>query len=185
VAEQGGKQDDERDRAGGGVPHVAPARRILAWAGGFVLAGAFYLLLIDTLELPELYAGAAVAVLCALAFGATREQGVAEARLEPRWLSRVAFALARIPGDIARLSLAALQQLVRPRARRGEFRAFRFAAGEPDDPHDAGRRAAAEAAGSLAPNTIVVGVDVERGLILAHQLRRSGGAETVDPLGLR
>ncbi|HLH15186.1 MAG TPA: hypothetical protein VKV16_10390, partial [Solirubrobacteraceae bacterium] len=60
---------------------------------------------------------------------------------------------------------------------------FRF--GDPENPRDAGRRALAEALGSLAPNTIILGVDPESGLILAHQLRRSGGSETIDVLGLR
>ena len=46
------------------------------------------------------------------------------------------------------------------------------------------RRALAEAVGSLTPNTIVIGVDEERNLILGHQLRRSGGADGVDVLGL-
>jgi hypothetical protein len=38
--------------------------------------------------------------------------------------------------------------------------------------------------GSLSPNTIVVGVDTERGLVLVHQLQRQGDAEQIDPLGL-
>jgi hypothetical protein len=44
----------------------------------------------------------------------------------------------------------------------------------------------AEALGSFAPNTIVVGVDQEREHLLAHQLlptRRPQDA--IDPLGLR
>jgi hypothetical protein len=58
-----------------------------------------------------------------------------------------------------------------------------FRRGE-DETLDAGRQALAEALGSFAPNTIVVGIDSERELILAHQLRRGGGPEAVDPLGL-
>jgi hypothetical protein len=65
----------------------------------------------------------------------------------------------------------------------GTFRAIRFDGGE-DEPHQTGRRALAEAAGSLAPNTFVVGIDGERQLILAHQLRPTGGRETIDPLEL-
>jgi hypothetical protein len=185
VAERGGKQDDERDRVAGGVPRVAPARRMLAWAAGSGVAGALYLLLIDTIDAPELYAGAAVVALAGVAFEAARERGLAEALFLPRWLARVAFAAARVPGDIVRLSISALEQLARPQPRRGEFRAVRFNAGDSDSPRDAGRRALAEAAGSLAPNTIILGIDCDRGLILAHQLRRSGGADALDPLRLR
>ncbi len=80
--------------------------------------------------------------------------------------------------------LAILQQLVRPRSERGALRAVPFDFGERDSPRDAGRRALGEALGSLAPNTIVVGIDPEHNLILAHQLYLSGGSDAVDVLGL-
>ncbi len=35
----------------------------------------------------------------------------------------------------------------------------------------------AESFGSFAPNTIIIGVDHERELLLGHQLRRSGGSD--------
>ena len=49
----------------------------------------------------------------------------------------------------------------------GTFRAVRFRCG-PDHDIEIGRRALAEWFGSFAPNTIIVGVDVERELILAQ-----------------
>jgi hypothetical protein len=152
---------------------------------GIVLGGAFYLLLIDTLDLPELFAGAGATVLAALAFEATREQGFAEMAVRPAMLARIWRPLARVPPDVARVSFAALAQLLRPRRRRGTLRAFDFQHGGPGRATDAARRALAESAGSLAPNTIVIGVDPERNLILAHQLRREGSVDSVDVLGLR
>ena len=85
----------------------------------------------------------------------------------------------RIPSDIAIVCFEALAQLVRPRKTRGVFRATAFKA-TANTPPDTGRRALAETVGSFAPNTIVVGVDVERGLILTHQLRRQGPPEDLD-----
>jgi hypothetical protein len=82
------------------------------------------------------------------------------------------------------VSFAALAQLVAPRPARGELRAFEFRHGG-DSPHEVGRRALAEALGSLPPNTIVIGIDPERDLILGHQLEVNGGADAVDVLGLR
>lgn len=152
-------------------------------AGGFILAGSFYLLLIDTLDPPELYAGAAAALIAAIVFEVSREQGFAEARISPAWLLRAWRALFRVPPDIARVCIAALRQVAAPRKRRGTLRAVSFQA-RSDQPPEVGRRALAEALGSLAPNTIVIGIDTERGLILAHQLHRSGGADDIDPLGL-
>jgi hypothetical protein len=54
----------------------------------------------------------------------------------------------------------------------------------PEHDVEVGRRALAESLGSFAPNTIIVGVDVERELILGHQLHRKGGAEAIDVLRL-
>jgi hypothetical protein len=53
-----------------------------------------------------------------------------------------------------------------------------------EDPFDTGRRALTEAFGSVAPNTVVVGVDAERGLLLVHQLRPQGEPEDLDVLRL-
>jgi hypothetical protein len=47
-----------------------------------------------------------------------------------------------------------------------------------------GRRALAESFGSFAPNTIIIGVDAERELLLGHQLRRRGGDDAIDVLRL-
>jgi hypothetical protein len=86
---------------------------------------------------------------------------------------------------VAQLSFVALAQLVTRRRFQGVLRAIPFEHGGPERPRDAGRRALAQALGSFAPNTIVVGIDPETNLMLAHQLRRSGGADMIDVLDLR
>ena len=105
-------------------------------------------------------------------------------RVRPRWLRRAWRPVVRVPLDLVVLTRTAVVQLVRPRARHGRFFAVPFA-GDRRDPEDSARRALAEALGSFAPNTIVVGVDVERGLMLVHQLVPRPSAETIDPLELR
>jgi Na+/H+ ion antiporter subunit len=154
------------------------------FGAAFLFAGAFYLLLIDTTTSPELYAGAAAALLAALACATARRNGLRGVSPRPGWLVRGGRAIAQVPADIFWVSLAALEQLVVPRRIRGELRATPFHFGDADDGRDMARRALAEAVGSLTPNTIVIGVDGERNLILAHQLRRRGGADGVDVLGL-
>jgi hypothetical protein len=150
---------------------------------GILIGGGFYLLLIDTASLPELYVLAGVALTCGLLFLLSREQGFIEARIHPKLLASVWRLVAKIPLDIALVCWEALAQLARPRPARGSFRAVRFQAGEPSA-EDTGRRAMAEALGSVAPNTIVVGVDPERGLLLVHQLHRQGRPEDLDVLRL-
>ncbi len=159
-------------------------RRLAAWLLAGVLAGAFYLLLIDTTSLPELIVAAVAAAIAASGFELAREQqtaGGVGARL--RWLTTLHRPLLKAPGDIAIVSLLAFRQLVRPAEVNGTFRAVPFRCG-PENDIETGRCALAEAFGSFAPNTIIVGVDVERELILGRQLHRTGGAEAIDLLGL-
>jgi hypothetical protein len=154
------------------------------FGAAFLFAGAFYLLLIDTTSSPELYAGAAAALLAAGVCAAANRnglRGVRARRVAPR---RAVRALAQIPADIVWVSSEALAQLVSPRPVRGRWRVVPFRHGQTDDTGDMSRRALAEAVGSIAPNTIIIGVDEQRDLLVAHQLRPSGGPERTDVLGL-
>jgi hypothetical protein len=169
---------------GSGKRQRTHARRAAAWCAAGLCAGALYLLLIDTTSLPELIVAVAAALIAATGFELAREQettGGLTGRM--RWLRTVHRPLLKVPSDIAAVSLIALRQLVKPRPVNGTFRAVPFRCGSEHDV-EAGRRALAESLGSFAPNTIIVGVDEERELILGHQLRRTGGAEAIDVLGL-
>jgi hypothetical protein len=158
-------------------------RRVAITLVGFSFAGAVYLLLVDTTSLPELYVLAGVALLAGVAFEASREEGFAEAWVSPRWLARAWRAVARVPAEIALLFREAIEQLLHRKRVRGEFRAIRFKGGEGEQ--DRGRFALTEIVGSLAPNTIVIGIDPDAELLLVHQLRRKGGPDELDVLGLR
>jgi hypothetical protein len=159
-------------------------RRVWIVALGVLIGGGFYLLLIDTASLPELYVLAGVALTCGLLFLVSREAGFMEAAINPLLLvSRIWRVVLKVPLDIALVCWEALAQLVRPRAARGSLRAVRFRAVE-QDAAGTGRRALAEALGSVAPNTIVVGIHAEDGLLLVHQLHRQGPPEDLDVLRL-
>jgi hypothetical protein len=157
-------------------------RRIAITLAGFALAGGFYLLLVDTTSLPELCVLVAVALLAAVAFETSREQGFPEARFSPAWLKRGWRAIVRVPVDAAVLCREAIAQLRHRERVRGEFRAVPFRSGESE--HDRGRLALTEIVGSLAPNTIVIGIDPDTELLLVHQLRRSGSRDQLDVLEL-
>jgi hypothetical protein len=158
-------------------------RRVAAWATAWVLAAALYLLLIDITDLPELLVGAGAAILAATGVELAREQGIVGESIRWRWLLRIYRPILKVPVDIAIVSLMALRATVDRRPRHGTFRALRFASDDPEQMAK-GRRALAEGFGSLAPNTFVIGVDEERELILAHQLRRMPSRKTIDTLDL-
>jgi hypothetical protein len=158
-------------------------RRVSVWLAGWLLAGGLYLLLIDTTDLPELIVGAGITTLAATAFSLAREQYLAAETVRLAWLGRIYRPLVQTPPDIVALVAATLAQLRHPRRMHGVFRAVPFACGD-DEAREIGRRALAESLGSFAPNTIIIGVDPERELLLGHQLRRRGGPEAIDILGL-
>lgn len=158
-------------------------RKAGIFALGLVLGGGFYLLLVDTTSSPELYVLAVVAITSGIALWLSREQEFVEAQIRPWWLLRGWRVLAKIVPDILVLCREALTQLFRPRQARGSFRAVPFDACQ-ETPADTGRRALTEWLGSVAPNTIVVGVDAEKRLLVVHQLRRQGDPDDVDPMGL-
>jgi hypothetical protein len=172
------------ERLGKGYDMSQFLRGLGAWSLAWALAAALYLLLIDVTDLPELIVGAGAAVIAATGFELAREQrtvGGVRARL--RWLAYAWRPLINVPSDIAALSVLAVRQLIRPRDVHGVFRAVPFRCGD-DEGRETGRRALAESLGSFAPNTIIVGVDSERELLLGHQLRRRGGDEAIDVLRL-
>ena len=157
--------------------------RVLGFAVAWCFAAALYMVLIDITDLPELIVAVAAALLAAAGFELARDQDIAEGASRVRWLARLHRPILRVPADIAVVSWSALRQLRRPGTVHGEFRAVPFR-GPEDSRLELGREALAESLGSFAPNTIIIGVDSDRELILGHQLHRSGEVDAIDVLGL-
>lgn len=156
-------------------------RRVAMAAVGVALGAGFYLLLVDTVTFPEPYVMCGVALLAGIAFVLSSEQGRTESIRAP-WLLRAWRVLAGVPLHIALVCRDALVQPFSAVKRRGEFRVVAFRGGEA--PGDRGRRALTESLGSFAPNTIVIGIDADRELLLVHQLHRHGDRDDVDVLRL-
>ncbi|MHB8533403.1 MAG: hypothetical protein ACYDC2_11855, partial [Solirubrobacteraceae bacterium] len=107
------------EQLGGERRHLGRKGRLLALGAGFVLSGAVYELLIDTSSPPELYAGAGVALIGALAFVAALEELGARLPGGPELVLAACRAMARVPADVLRVSVAAVTQLGAPGRRRG------------------------------------------------------------------
>lgn len=139
---------------------MARAASWLAWFGAtFVL----WLALVGVVQDIELIAG-----LCAAAIGATvvelvRAQGLFRYRFDRRWPLLLPKHVLRVVPDFVRLMVAL------PRRPRGSFRTLDFAVGG-ERGIDAGRRAFAVFAPSLAPNRLVVDTDPEAGGAVVHDL---------------
>jgi hypothetical protein len=125
-----------------------------------------------------------VAALAATTFEVVRRQRVVAQALRPNLWLRVWRVVARAVPDIGRLTRAAFAQLIRPQPVRGRVLAMPFGHTE-DDPDARALRAVAIGLGSIAPNTVVIGVDPDSGLLLVHQLEPTRRASDLDPLRLR
>jgi hypothetical protein len=145
-------------RGGGGT---AGARR--AWLIWWVLLAALFVALEDSRRPEVLVTAAVVGAVGATAAIIVRARRDVVLRPRLRWILGALRTLLRWPGDLVALAGALVS---RPECRIVE---------EPfsatgDDPHSAARRALAVAGGSLAPNSIVVGIDAERGVLVRHEL---------------
>ncbi|MGH2916079.1 MAG: hypothetical protein ACRDMX_13940 [Solirubrobacteraceae bacterium] len=153
----------------------------IAWSGWWVVSAAIYLVLVDTVVLPELVTGAVIATIAATGATLLRAQRRAVMRPDPAWLLRSWRPLASVAPDLVKLCRA----LVSGPAATGHLYALTVKPAS-DTGRGAARAVLAPTAGSIAPNTFVIGYDDERALLLVHQLMRSEDPSAdADPLGLR
>jgi multisubunit Na+/H+ antiporter MnhE subunit len=134
------------------------------WLTWWVLLAALYVLIDDSLLLPELAVGALAAAIGATGATLVHRERQALPEGDARWLRTLWRPLAGLVGDLWPL-LRALPH----RGGTGGMVEIPFDA-TTDGPRDTARRALSEALGTLAPNTIVVRIDTERGVVVAHQL---------------
>ena len=153
-----------------------------AFVVSWTFAAAVYLLLIDTTDEPELIVGAVAALLGAVATELSRDPRVTVERAPLIAFARLYRPVLRVPSDTALLIRALVACVRGRRASIGAFRSVPFRNSPTNERSD--RRALAEIAGSLAPNTVVVGIDTEAQRLIVHQLVVTGGPRALDPLEL-
>jgi multisubunit Na+/H+ antiporter MnhE subunit len=146
--------------------HPGAARAWLVW---WALLMVLWLALVDTVLVPELVAGAVCAAIAAT--GTVIVRGQRRMLLRPRlaWIRSAGRPLRGTITDFAPLARALWRRGVRRRDERGSMTEVPYGV-VADTPRAAAHRVFTQALGSLAPNTIVVGVDHERRVLLVHQL---------------
>ena len=144
-------------------------KRVAAWLGWFAALNVLWLVLISAWVPEEEILGLFAAAVGATAAEAVREQGVAGFRLRVHWLWHARMLPWRAVRETA-LVLVALARLVTGRGTfRGRFRVVRVSL--PEDPHEqAAKRALLTAGESFAPNSYVLAIDNQEGLMLTHEL---------------
>lgn len=164
-------------RGGGG--RGGAARAWLVW---WVLGAALWLALFDRVPLAGLVTGAVAATLGATAAVLVRAQRKTVIRPRARWLAPGLKATAAMVTDLVPLVQALVTRGVLRRPVTGTVHVLPFAA-TGDDPEQAGLRVLTATLGSFGPNTIVLDIDTDSGMLYAHQLVTSDPAESAMPLG--
>lgn len=144
------------------------ARRARFWIAWYVPMVVLWLAFVDTLAWEEVAAGLVAAAIAATAAELVRSQDLVRFHLDPRWLR----GLSQLPWQVLRdtwLLTAALWRHGTGRPVQGRFRVVPFPS-EADDARSAARRALVTAVTSVAPNTVVVGIEGAEGELLVHQL---------------
>lgn len=144
-----------------------------AWAAWWVLLAALYLLLADAVVLPELVVGAVAASVGATGAVLVRSQRHELLRPRLRWL--------RAAGRPALGVFTDLVPLTRTLVTRRSGELHRVPVTIPGDGGEAAAFVAfTEVLGTLAPNTVVVDVDRDQGVLLVHRL--AGDSPPAAPL---
>ena len=142
------------------------ARFVVLW---WLALGGWWVLLVGTNAGVELVAGACAATIGTAFALAIRRQRLLRFRFEPRWLAKTSKVPWKVIEELGVVLWALVLQLARRRPIRSAYRAFPFPAGR-EDAVSAGRRAIATLADSMSPNTVPLDIDLERGLVLRHEL---------------
>ena len=143
-------------------------KRVGFWVAWYVPLVLLWLAFVDTFAREEVIAGLVAAAIAATAAELVRSQDLVRFRMDPHWLR----GLSRLPWQVLRdtwLLTVALWRHCTGRPVRGVFRVVPFPT-EADDARAAARRALVTALVSVAPNTVVVGVEGAEGEMLVHQL---------------
>ncbi|HEY2140944.1 MAG TPA: Na+/H+ antiporter subunit E [Solirubrobacteraceae bacterium] len=135
---------------------------VIGWWG---LLGGMWMLLVDTVSTAEVLCAIAAALAGVLVTRLVFDSGIASMRPAGSLPRALAKQLVRVPADLWLLAVA-LARALAGRPRPGRF--YELAIELPVSARGNGQRAAIELLGSLAPNTIVLGVDEQR--VIVHQL---------------
>jgi hypothetical protein len=138
---------------------------VLWW---LALAGWWILLVGTNAGLEEIAAVCAATLGTALAL-VLRRQRLLRFRFEPVWLAKTLQTPWKVAQELGVVLWALALHVTRARPVAGAYRAIPFPAGR-DDSVSAGRRALAELADGLSPNTVPVDADLERDAALRHEL---------------
>lgn len=159
------------------------AELVRTWLVWWALCAGLWLVLDDTLALPELVDGAAAAATGASAATLVRARSHVQFAAQPGWARYWWRPLVHLLSDLPELTRTLAAGLAGGDRNPGRVRTVEFSV-RADDRARAAQVALASIAGSVAPGTVIVAVDEEGGQLVFHELTPREDRERADPLEL-
>jgi len=144
-----------------------------------------WLAFVGTFARWEMLAGIGVAVIAAVMACIVRNADDAQFRPYPRDLLQLVFVLWLFVQGAYEILWVAMRDLLGGRKAVSAFRLLNFETGKISDPHSTGRRALAVIYTTMAPNFIVLGINVRDQQLLFHQIQRGDIPKLLKNLGAR
>jgi multisubunit Na+/H+ antiporter MnhE subunit len=148
---------------------VPAARRVGSFVVWWVVLMSLWVLLDDSIALAELLAGAGAAALGAVLAELVQYQAATQFRMRVEWLVPALLLPSQVGRDLIIVSRALWRRLLHGEGPESAFRELPARFGD-DSPEGVTRRALLVAGRSIAPNSFVLGLDRERGVMVVHQL---------------
>jgi multisubunit Na+/H+ antiporter MnhE subunit len=164
-------------------PPPGRAELIRGWLIWWALCGALWLVLDDTLALPELVDGAVAAAIGASAATLVRARSHVQFAARPGSARRWWRPLVHLVSDLPELTRVLARALAGGERDPGRVRMVQFAL-DSDPRTRAAQVALASIAGSVAPSTVIIAVDEEGGQLIFHELTPRDDRRRADPLEL-
>jgi multisubunit Na+/H+ antiporter MnhE subunit len=157
-------------------PHRIPAARgIGAWVMWWMLLMSFWVILDDSVALDELLAGAGAAALGAFLAGLVSHQAATRFRMRIEWVVPALGLPVQVARDTVIVFGALWRRLAYGTLPPSGFREVPVRYGG-DAAEDRTRRALLIAGHSVAPNSLALGIDQKRAVMVVHQLVVPDGA---------
>jgi len=129
-----------------------------------------WLLLTGSADPQEVLVGMGISTLAATSAELVRARVATGFRPRLRWFAAAWRIPIRVVTDTAAVFAALLRHVTGRKRVRGRFHAVPFVYGEAEDPRAGARRALAIVGVSMMPNTLVIGIDADRDVMLVHRL---------------
>jgi hypothetical protein len=162
---------------------LSHAELVRTWLVWWTLCAALWLVLDDTLALPELVDGAVAAAIGASAATLVRARSHVQFAAQPGWARYGWRPLVHLVSDLPELTRTLAGALAGGDREPGRVRTVDFSVATGDRAR-AAQVAVASIAGSVAPSTVIIAVDEEGEQLIFHELTPREGREHADPLEL-